>query len=160
VQSMPGVHAVVKPHPAEAPDPYRTAVRQQQADRVAVLPAGADLVELLHAADVLVTVESLSAIEALVLGRPVVVLNMPTHLRELVEQGVAVGVAAGVDPAPALRGVLFEAEVGAGLERARARYLSDFAMGVDGRATARIAALLRDTAAASAKTPGVAGMVG
>jgi len=160
VQSLPGVHAVVKPHPAEAPDPYRTAVRQQQADRVAVLPAGADLVELLHAADVLVTVESLSAIEALVLGRPVVVLNMPTHLRELVEQGVAVGVAAGEDPAPALRGVLFEAEVVAGLERARARYLSDFAMGVDGRATARIAALLRDTATASAKTPGVAGMVG
>jgi hypothetical protein len=109
---------------------------------------------------VLVTVESLSAVEALVLGRPVVVLNMPTHLRELVEQGVAVGVPAGEDPASVLRGVLFETEVAGRLERARARYLSDFAMGVDGRATARIAALLRDTAAAFASTPGAAGMVG
>ena len=47
------------------------------------------------AADALVTVESLSAVEALVLGRPVVVLNMPTHLRALVDAGVALGVAAG-----------------------------------------------------------------
>lgn len=160
VQSLPGVHAVVKPHPAEAPDPYQAVVRRHEADRVRVLSAGADLAELLHAADVLVTVESLSAVEALVLGRPVVVLNMPTHLRELVEHGVALGVAAGEDPAPALRRALFQADVLAGLERARARYLSDFAMGVDGRATARIATLLRETAAASVKTPGAAGMVG
>ena len=41
--------------------------------------------ELLHAADALCTVESLSAVEALVLGRPVLVLNTPTNLRELVE---------------------------------------------------------------------------
>jgi len=45
----------------------------------------ADLVKLLFAADVLVTVESLSAVEALVLDRPVVVLNMPTNLAEMVE---------------------------------------------------------------------------
>jgi CDP-glycerol glycerophosphotransferase (TagB/SpsB family) len=150
VESLPGVRAVVKPHPAERPEPYEAVVREEQGRRVAVLPAGADLVELLHAADVLVTVESLSAVEALVLGRPVLVLNMPTHLRELVEQGVALGLAAGEDPAPTLRSILFEGEVAARLERARARYLSDFAMGVDGRATARIAALLRATAGANA----------
>jgi hypothetical protein len=33
-------------------------------------------------------------------------------------------------------------------------------MGVDGRATARIVALLRETARAGAETPGMAGMVG
>ena len=60
---------------------------------------------------------------------------MPTNLRELVDQGVALGVAAGEDPAPALRGVLFDPAARPGWTRARDGYLSDFAMGVDGRAT-------------------------
>jgi UDP-N-acetylglucosamine 2-epimerase len=159
VESLPGVHAVVKPHPAEPPDAYDAVLRQERSQRVRVAP-GSDLLELLQAADALVTVESLSAVEALVLGRPVVVLNMPTHLRELVDQGVAVGVGAGEDPQPALRRVLFDAETADRLDQARRRYLSDFAMGVDGRATARIVALLRDTAAGRTETPGAAGMVG
>jgi glycosyltransferase involved in cell wall biosynthesis len=160
VESLPGVRAVVKPHPAEPPGAYDAVLRQEKAARVAVLPPSADLVELLHAADALVTVESLSAVEALVLGRPVVVLNMPSHLRELVDQGVAVGVAAGDDPAPALRRVLFEVETAARLEQARRSYLTDFAMGVDGRATARIVALLRETCGLGTETSQVAGVVG
>jgi UDP-N-acetylglucosamine 2-epimerase len=159
VESLPGVRALVKPHPAEPADAYGGVLRREDARRVAVLPPGADLVELLHAADALVTVESLAAVEALVLGRPVVVLNMPTHLRDLVDQGVALGVGAGEDPLPALRAALFDADARGRLAEARARYLSDFAMGVDGRATSRIAALLRDIAVA-AETPGAAGMVG
>jgi glycosyltransferase involved in cell wall biosynthesis len=158
VEALPGVRALVKPHPAEPPSAYEAALHAAGARRVAVLPAGADLVELMQAADALVTVESLSAVEALVLGRPVVVLNMPTHLRDLVDHDVAVGVAAGEDPGPALRAVLFDPATAERLRRARARYLSDFAMGVDGQATARIAGLLRETAAAAAETAG--GMVG
>ncbi|HEY7512277.1 MAG TPA: hypothetical protein VIG50_18585 [Vicinamibacteria bacterium] len=158
VESLPGVRAVVKPHPAEPSGAYDAVLAQGRATRVQVRPS-VDLVDLLHAADALVTVESLSAVEALVLGRPVVVLNMPTHLRELVDQGVAVGVAAGEDPAPALQAVLFDPAVAAGLAAARRRYLSDFAMGADGGATARIAALLRDTAA-RAETAGRGSMVG
>lgn len=160
VESLPGVHAVVKPHPAEPPGAYDAVLRREQSRRVTVLPPSADLVEMLHAADALVTVESLSAVEALVLGRPVLVLNMPTHLRELVDQGVALGVAAGADPAAALRSLLFDADAAARLQTARTRYLSDFAMGVDGRATERIAALLRATAGARVESPGAAGMVG
>src|SRR5206468_11572450 len=109
-------------------------------------PRGADLMELLHAADGLVTVESLSAVEALVLRRPVLVLSMPTHLRDLVESGAALGVAAGADPTSALRDMLFDEAVRARLEQARARYLRHVAQGVDGGATARIVALLRETA--------------
>jgi UDP-N-acetylglucosamine 2-epimerase len=102
--------------------------------------------ELLHAADGLVTVESLSAVEALVLRRPVLVLSMPTHLRDLVEAGAALGVPAGEDPTRALREMLFDEAVRSRLEQARARYLRHVAEGVDGGATARIVALLRETA--------------
>ena len=72
-----------------------SALRATGATRARSSPPAPTSLELLHAADALVTVESLSAVEALVLGRPVVVLNMPTNLREMVEAGVALGVAAG-----------------------------------------------------------------
>lgn len=144
--ALPGVHLLVKPHPAEPAEAYEQAIRAASLERARVVAPGADLMELLHAADALVTVESLSAVEALVLGRPVLVLNMPTNLRALVDQGAALGVRAGEDPAPALHAILFDAVTRARLEEARTRYLSDVAFGVDGGATARIRDLLRRTA--------------
>jgi hypothetical protein len=146
IEALPGARAIVKPHPAESPDAYAAALREAGTRRVTLVDPRLDLMHLLHASDALVTVESLSAVEALVLGRPVLVLNMPTHLSDLVEAGVALGVAAGADPGPALRDALVPGAVREGLDRARASYLSELAMGVDGGATARIVALLRDTA--------------
>ena len=145
VEAMEGVRCLVKPHPAEPKGAYEDAIREAGAERTRVVEPGIDLAELLHAADALVTVESLSAIEALVLGRLVLVLNMPTKLRELVESGAALGVAAGADPRLALDALLFDPGTGAALEEARERYLSQVAHGVDGRATARIVEVLRET---------------
>jgi hypothetical protein len=71
---------------------------------------------------------------------------MPNNLRGLVEQGVALGVETGIDPAPALCAVLFDEATRAALATARERYLSDVAHGVDGASTERILALIRDTA--------------
>jgi len=149
VDGMEGVHCLIKPHPAEPAEPYEQVLRETDARRTRVLPPRAELLELLHAADVLVTVESLSAVEALVLGRPVVVLETPNHLRDLVEAGVAVGVAQGADPGGALWSVLCDAETREQLERARERYLSELAMGVDGRAAERILELVRALAGAA-----------
>jgi len=146
VEAMEGVRCLVKPHPAEPRHAYEDAIREAGAQQTRVVEPGIDLAELLHAADTLVTVESLSAIEALVLGRLVLVLNMPTKLRDLVESGAALGVAAGADPRLALDALLFDPGTRAALEEARERYLSQVAHGVDGRATARIVELLRETA--------------
>jgi hypothetical protein len=148
--ALPGVAARIKPHPAEPPEAYDEDLRAAGLVGVRRLDGDVELPDLLHAADVLVTVESLSAVEALVLGRPVVVLNMPCNLRELVEAGVAVGVAAGDDPAPALASVLFDPATADRLGEARARYVSDFAMGVDGQATRRILDLVRAAAGVGA----------
>ncbi len=146
VEGLENVRCVVKPHPAEPQAPYEAVIRSECAERTRVVAPGADLMELLHAADALVTVESLSAVEALVLGRPVVVLNMPTNLEELVSSGAALGVAEGEDPGPALRSVLLDAATRDALARARERYLSEVARGVDGLATRRIVELLREAA--------------
>ena len=142
VEASPGLHCVVKPHPAEPEQPYRQVLRQAGAARTRLCAPGTDLVELLCAADALVTVESLSAVEALVLDRPVVVLNMPSNLRELVESGAALGVRAGADPAPVLRALFEDGSVRAALAAARKRYLDAVAGGVDGAATRRIVKLI------------------
>ena len=68
------------------------------ARRVALSLRRADLLDLLHAADALVTVESLSAVEALVLGRPVVILNMPTQPARAGGRGRGPGRARGRRP--------------------------------------------------------------
>ena len=141
-----GVRAVIKPHPAEGGEDYARVLRETKGIRAQVLPASADLLRLLHAADALVTVESLAAVEALVLERPVVVLNAPTNLRAMVEAGVALGVPVGAEPTDALRRALFDESTREALREARARYRPQIAFGADGAATARILALVRSTA--------------
>jgi len=142
-----GVRCLVKPHPAESHGEYLAAIGLSD-PAIGVLSPSADLLDLLIAADALVTVESLSAVEALVVGRPVVILNMPTHLGALVDAGVALGVDAGADPTDALRRALTDAETRNALQHARALYLHELALGVDGQATQRIVDLLRETASA------------
>jgi glycosyltransferase involved in cell wall biosynthesis len=146
VEELADARAIVKPHPAEGSEGYACVLQRLGARRFTLVDPREDLLQLLHAADLLVTVESLSAVEALVLGRPVIVLNMPTHLAELVASGAALGVPEGGDAGHALAGALSDGAVREGLDRARDAYLGELAMGVDGGATARITALLRDTA--------------
>jgi len=149
VEEMPDLRVLVKPHPAERADAYRKVLRELGAKRTRVLRPSADLMELLFAADGLVTVESLSAVEALVLGRPVLILNTPTNLRQMVERGVALGVPCGVPPGDAIRRLLFDPATRSRLQAAREHYLPEVAFGLDGAATRRMLALIRETANAS-----------
>lgn len=146
VEASPRVRMIVKPHPAEAGDDYQATLLALGASRSRLLTGGVELSELLHASDALCTVESLSAVEALVLDRPVLILNSPTNLDEMVERGAALAVPEGQDPAKALDALLFDDEVRAGLAQARGRYISDVARGVDGAATERIVDLIQETA--------------
>jgi hypothetical protein len=141
-----GAVCLIKPHPAEGDEDYARVLRETGAQRTRVLPAGTDLLPLLHAADALVTVESLSAVEALVLDKPVLVLNAPTNLRAMVEAGVALGVPVGDDPTDRLYRVLFDQGTREVLRAARERYRPEIAFGDDGAATARILALVRTVA--------------
>jgi hypothetical protein len=75
-----------------------------------------------------------------------VILTMPTNLRGLVDAGVALGVPRGGDPRPALEEALDDAETRRRLDAARRAYLQDAANGVDGRATERLLAVLREAA--------------
>ncbi|MEO8499999.1 MAG: hypothetical protein ABI565_03735 [Vicinamibacteria bacterium] len=138
-----GARLMVKPHPAEPPDAYdRDIAKAGLGARVSVV-VDRSLTDILPATDLLVTVESLSATEALVSGVPVVVLRHPSNLRAVVESGAALGVADGADPQATIEALLLNQEVRARWENSREAFLRDVAHGVDGQALERLLGLIR-----------------
>ncbi len=138
IESLPRVFLFVKPHQAESPTPYEEVALRLAAERTRILPAEKNLLELLFASDGLITVDSFASSEALVLGRPVLVLNLPGNLGPLVDRGVALGVRRGESIAKALETLLFDSETAHSLETKRRAYIREFAFGADGRSTERI----------------------
>jgi len=134
---------LVKPHQAERSDLYQRVGAREGASRLRIVSPEEDLLELLFASDGLITVDSFASSEALVLGRPVIVVNLPSNLGALVERGVALGVPQGEPIEPQLRRLLFDRELGRELEGQRKRYLEEFAYGADGSSTARIVSAIR-----------------
>ena len=142
VREIPSARLIVKPHPAEPGNAYdRDLAASDLGDRARVI-ADRSLIDLLPAADLLVTVESLSATEALVAGVPVVVLRHPSNLRELVTSGAAIGVPDGADPRPTIESLLSDETTRAAWRNARESFLKDVAHGVDGQALDRLLALI------------------
>lgn len=146
VGAIPGLWLVVKPHQAESSEPYLHTVKRVEAFRVMVVGAADNLLELLVASNGLVTVDSLASSEALVLGRPVLVVNLPSNLGPLVERRVALGAWQGDPIEDRLRSLLFRKEVTSELEKRRKDYIQEFAFGADGGSTERIIQALRETA--------------
>jgi hypothetical protein len=149
VQKLEGVFLLVKPHQAESRRPYQEVLARFSSTRTRILSAGANLLELLFASDGLITVDSLASSEALVLGRPVLVVNLPSNLGSLVSRGVALGVPRGESIEKALRALLFDAETGRALSEKRRNFIQEFAFGADGSSTERIVELILSTGSRS-----------
>ncbi|MFQ5790970.1 MAG: hypothetical protein ACE5JI_10910, partial [Acidobacteriota bacterium] len=158
--SIPELRLVVKPHQAESSEPYQAVVDEEGARCVHIASASDNLLELLFASDGLITVDSLASSEALVLGRPVLVVNLPSNLTPLVERGVAVGVRRDEPIEARLRQFLFDPPSASELEARRKQYLQEFAYGADGGSTERILAALRRTAELGKDRRETAGVTG
>jgi hypothetical protein len=152
-EAIPELQLVVKPHQAEPSEPYREIVRRVGASRARILEASENLLELLVASDGLITVDSLASSEALVLGRRVLIVNLPNNLGALVERGVALGVWKGESIGERLRELILDPVTASRLEKRREEYIKEFAFGADGRSTERIVQAIRETADARKRKP-------
>ncbi len=148
VESDPSIQVLVKPHQAERPDRYHEVIEEEGASRIGLVHGDDSLIELLVASDGLLTVDSLASSEALVLGRPVLVVNMPNHLESLVERGVALGAGGGEEIAEQIKRFVHDIGVQEELQERRRKYIQEFASGADGLSTGRVLAALRETAKA------------
>lgn len=137
VARMPNVHLVIKAHPAETADVYAGVAGGHQ--NVSILPSSESLGPLLRATRVVVTVNSTVALDAGVVGVPALVIGLPNNLSPFVEHGVMAGAAGAADIEPTLRRILYDQEFRLRIDRSRAEYFKQFAIGSDGRAAARAA---------------------
>jgi hypothetical protein len=143
--AMPDVRLVVKTHPAETPGPYRRDAAGF--GNVTIAPASADLAALVAAARLVVTVNSTVAIDAMVLGVPSLVVDLPNNLSPFVEAGVMTGAGPADDLAPVLRRLLaHETEREAWTAR-RTAFLARYAISSDGASARRAAEAILELAA-------------
>jgi hypothetical protein len=133
VRAMPGVHLVIKPHPAETAEVYGAVVAGER--NVHVAPAGAALPGFLAAARALITVNSTVAIDALTFGLPAIVIGLPNNLTPFVDAGLMLGAGTEEEIRAALSKVLYDQEFRSTIERGAATARS----GGDGQAAARSA---------------------
>jgi UDP-N-acetylglucosamine 2-epimerase len=137
VGTMADVQLVVKCHPAENPGPYERA--SAGVTNVRIAPASADLARLVAAADVLITVNSTAAIEAMPLDVPALVVGLPNNLSPFVDAGAVAGAAARAEIGPTLRAVLYDKAFRDRLAQGRRTFMALHDVAADGRAAARAA---------------------
>jgi hypothetical protein len=142
---------VVKPHPAETHEAYLATLGGAEA--AALAPAQLDLAALLAGADLVVTVNSTVAIDAMALGIPALSVGVPNNLTPFVVEGGIAGVFHPSELEPALARLLWDdqarrAQVSAGLTCA-----AGGGVRADGRAAARAAEALAGLARAAGDRP-------
>lgn len=155
VATVPAARLVVKCHPAETAEPYARDAAGSPA--VTIAPASVDLAALLSVASVVVTVNSTVAIDAMTLGVPALVVDLPNNLSPFVEAGVMAGAASLDELAPALRRLLDDDGAREGMRTRQQAFLAEFggpAEGAAARAADEVLALAGQFAPGS-KDPGL-----
>jgi hypothetical protein len=132
---LSGVRLVVKCHPGESPAPYERAI--EGAPFATVVSSGADLGSLLAVARLLVTVNSTSAIEAMVLGVPALIVDLPNNLSPFVDAGVMAGSETAAELPGLLEALLYDESSRGALADRRRRFLDLHGITADGRAAER-----------------------
>jgi hypothetical protein len=137
VAQMPDVLMVVRPHPAEGIAPYAHAMHG--VGNVRPAPPDLQLGALTSVAAAIVTANSTAAIEAMPLGVPALVVELPNNLSPFVDAGVMMGARTATDIEPALRALLYDEGMRGRLAAARGAFIARYGIHVDGGAARRAA---------------------
>jgi UDP-N-acetylglucosamine 2-epimerase len=139
--SRPELQLVVKLHPKEDGALQRVMAAEMGLDDVVIVKER--LVELLRICDLLVTMHSTVAMEAIAIGKPVVTVNLTGEKDPYpyAESGAAIGVYRREDLLPAVYAALEDPKIRRRLDEGRRRFVRDHLHGADGRASERIAQL-------------------
>jgi len=144
LKSFPEKQIVVKLHPT-LQKKYRKIVSAiAEEENIKITITGAYLWELLAVSDLVIISESTVGLDAMVLDKPVVKVNLSGQPEALacVSCGAARGVYCPEDIAPAVREVLNNEPVRRELAEARKRFVYEYAYIQDGKACRRVAELI------------------
>jgi len=133
-----------KPHRSNAQEKWYKQLAEDMGVEVVVLPRNSDTNEALYACDVLLTFYSTVALEAMILGKPVVTVNLTNQPDPVpyAQSGAALGVYRVEDIAPTVRKAWDDPETRKRLELGREKFLYEQFYKLDGQATKRVVELI------------------
>ena len=134
---------VVKLHPSEKVETYQEIFHGMDENQV-IISRDVALYQLLDACDLLMTVHSTVALEAMILDKPVITINLSgkPDLFPYAESGAAIGVYTEEDIVPAIQKAMYDSAAGDELKRKRKEFVYQHAYKPDGQASKRVAELI------------------
>ncbi|MCK4736175.1 MAG: CDP-glycerol glycerophosphotransferase family protein [Methanophagales archaeon] len=145
MQNIKDATLIIKPHPGEG-ERYTKMIKEYlkeyKIDAV-LTPKNSDTYEQLFICDLMITKDSTTAMEAISLNKPVIVLNLSGEpdVVDYVAQAVALGVYRGEDLKPAIENLL---KGDTDLAKNRERYIEKYLYKIDGKATERVVKLVEE----------------
>lgn len=144
MREFPEIQFVIKPHPSEDVRFYKAIAKEMKA-KVRVTK-NVNLYELLSACDILMTGTSTVGLEAMMLGKPVIFMNLTGRSDPVpyAESGAAIGVYKPKEIAPAIRSILEDPQANKNLETHRKKFLPEYVyIKSNGKASKRVANLVK-----------------
>jgi surface carbohydrate biosynthesis protein len=147
--SLRDTQLVVKLHPAE--DQEAPLYKENRSYTPVIVKGSQSISELLYVCDVMITKSSTTTLEAAILNRPIIVLNLSGEpdVMPYVKEGIALGVYKKEDLIPAIKDALYSNEVRERLAKCREKFVYEYAYIQDGRASERVASLIKSIATGS-----------
>jgi len=143
MKKIPDKQFVVKLHPLESAGLHELLIRRMKIEN-AIIVKNVDLFKLLSVCKLLTTSFSTSALEAMMLDKPVIVINLSgdPDIMPYAERGAALGVYKEEDIIPTIRRALYDPETKKELARNRSKFVYEYAYKIDGKASRRVADLI------------------
>ncbi|NQU94923.1 MAG: UDP-N-acetylglucosamine 2-epimerase [Candidatus Omnitrophica bacterium] len=145
VKSIGEMNLVVKLHPNQNIRAFMELFKKEDKNYV-IFVHKTNLHKLIAASDVVMTPDSTVGLEAVIMQKPVVAINLGKRpsLLPFTENGVALGVYKGDDIKNAIEKALHDKEVKKSMELARKDFVNDFVYKLDGKCRERVRKLIKD----------------
>jgi len=144
IRKIKDFQLVVKTHPDENAMPYKVIIERYMDSRIHFV-TDIDLYALINHCELLITKYSTTALEAMMIGKPVLTINLTGQPDPVpyAEEGVALGVFQRDDIEPAILKALFDEDTRNQLKTAREVFIRKWAGEPDGNASYRIVNLMK-----------------
>lgn len=144
LKNLSDVQLVIKLHPAENGKMHKRIVKEMIAN--AVIIKDVDIYELLNASDLLLTETSTTALEAMLVEKPVIIINLDNkpEMIPFVRSGAAIGVYKPENIVSAVKDALYNEDIRKKLAEKRKRFVYEQAYMVDGKAAERVVNLIKE----------------